>query len=272
MVIEWLRNQYHRIEWGDFWTRKSQGWKPISHSCSPNSIVTLNSLKAVRRISEGEEITVDFTTLFYHDLSFKCTCDTPKCRKVIEFNRQKEEWFMEIPSSSFHPWMMDFMFKQTLVNLINAKNPNVKLEYEPGNCYAVAKRDISLGERVVELNDLPIHSYNTRHSITKSAHEYWDTTTSYGQYLNHKCHNYNLRMNEDSSAMVAVGYIPKNRLLTFNYLTTEWNVCFPFTCLCGEEKCYRVIRGFKNHPKPVQEEIYQTGHCSQYVKAMYSQP
>lgn len=41
--------------------------------------------------------------------------------------------------------MMDYKFKETLISLINAKNPNVKLEYEPGNCYAVAKRDITEG-------------------------------------------------------------------------------------------------------------------------------
>jgi hypothetical protein len=77
-------------------------------------------------------------------------------------------------------------------------------------------------------------------------------------------------MNEDSSAMVAVTDIPQDRMLTFNYLTTEWNVCFPFACLCGEEKCYRVIKGFKNHEKAVQEEIYNLGHCSGYVRSLYS--
>jgi hypothetical protein len=152
VLVEWLKNHFHRISWGDFWTRKSQGWKPISHSCSPNSIVTLNSVQAVRRINAGEEVTVDFATMFYHDLTLSCSCGSPNCRKVISFKSQKEEWFHEIPSSSFHPWMMDYMFKETLIELINAKNPIVKLEYEPGNCYCVAKRDISQGERVVELS------------------------------------------------------------------------------------------------------------------------
>nr|BAK01866.1 predicted protein [Hordeum vulgare subsp. vulgare] len=76
-------------------------------------------------------------------------------------------------------------------------------------------------------------------------------------------------MNEDDTAMIAVINIPRDRLLTFNYLTTEPDVCFPFACLCGEEKCYRVIRGFKNHSKAVQEEIYQLGDCSRYVKSLY---
>lgn len=93
MVVEWLKNHLNKISWGDLWSRKSQGWKPISHSCSPNCIVQLNSLQAVRKIKEGEEITVDMATLFYHELTFQCTCNSTNCRGTIDFKSQKKEWF-----------------------------------------------------------------------------------------------------------------------------------------------------------------------------------
>lgn len=265
IIIDWIKSHYDEISWGNLWSRKSTGWKPISHSCAPNSQVLLDEVKAVRKISAGEEITVDFATIFYHDLTFECSCGAPNCRKVISLKNQHEQWFKEIPSSQFHPWMMDLTFKQTLIRILNDKHDIIKLEYEPGNCYAVAKRDILPGERVVPLDELPVHPYNTRHSITKNGNEYWETTTSYGQFLNHKCSNYNLRINEDSTAMIASAPIPKDRMLSFNYLTTEWDVCFPFTCLCGEAKCHRLVKGFKEMPKQSQEEIHSIGHCSQYV-------
>ena len=41
-----------------------------------------------------------------------------------------------------HPWMIDFLFKENMINLVNAANKEIRLEYEPGNCYAVAKRDL----------------------------------------------------------------------------------------------------------------------------------
>ena len=88
--------------------------------------------------------------------------------------------------------MIDFLFKETMINLVNAASKEIKLEYEPGNCYAVAKRDLEPGEMVLELQNLPIFPYNTRHSITKSENEYWSTVSSTGQYLNHSCCNYNI--------------------------------------------------------------------------------
>lgn len=87
--------------------------------------------------------------------------------------------------------------------------------------------------------------------------------------MNHKCHKYNLRLKEDNSGMVAVRPIARGEMLTFNYLTTEWNVIFPFSCLCGEPGCFRTIKGFKNMSKDEQQEIYKAGNCSAYVKSMY---
>lgn len=70
IIISWIKNHYDEISWGNLWSRKSQGWKPISHSCAPNSQVLLDGVKAIRKITAGEEITVDFATIFYHDLTF----------------------------------------------------------------------------------------------------------------------------------------------------------------------------------------------------------
>jgi D-alanine-D-alanine ligase len=111
VVVEWLRHHYEEISWGDFWSRKSQGWKPIAHSCSPNSHVLLNEVRAIRKISAGEEVTIDFATLFYSDLSFSCACGSEGCRKVIHLNTHNEDWFKQLPSAHLHPWMIDFAFK-----------------------------------------------------------------------------------------------------------------------------------------------------------------
>ena len=96
----------------------------------------------MKNIIKGEEISIDLATLFYHDLKLECQCESDKCRKIIKFKDHHEEWFKEIPSAHMHPWMIDFLFKETMINLVNAANKEIKLEYEPGNCYAVAKRDL----------------------------------------------------------------------------------------------------------------------------------
>lgn len=48
--------------------------------------------------------------------------------------------------------MIDFTYKETMVNLVNATQSEMMLAYEPGNCFAVAKRDIVPGEIVVDLS------------------------------------------------------------------------------------------------------------------------
>jgi hypothetical protein len=74
------------------------------------------------------------------------------CRKIIKFKDHHEDWFKAIPQSHLHPWMIDFTYKETMVNLVNATQSEMMLAYEPGNCFAVAKRDIVPGEIVVDLS------------------------------------------------------------------------------------------------------------------------
>lgn len=60
----------------------------VNHSCNPNSIVINGSLAimAVKNISKGEEITVDYTVIEIPLLhySFKCNCGSDSCKKKIE--------------------------------------------------------------------------------------------------------------------------------------------------------------------------------------------
>lgn len=76
----------------------------------------------MKQIAEGEEITIDLSTLFYHDLTLECDCGSANCRKVIKFKDHHEDWFKAIPQAHLHPWMIDFTFKETMVNLVNASH------------------------------------------------------------------------------------------------------------------------------------------------------
>jgi SET domain-containing protein len=58
----------------------------INHSCEPNAEIIFDRPKihliARRKISEGEEVTFDYSTL-YKSIYLKCNCGTPSCRKII---------------------------------------------------------------------------------------------------------------------------------------------------------------------------------------------
>jgi len=69
------------------WSEDPEQWKPINHSCNPNSWLEGLNLVARMRIQAGEEITIDYGT-FYNDLmaEFLCSCGFRECRRVIRGN------------------------------------------------------------------------------------------------------------------------------------------------------------------------------------------
>lgn len=61
----------------------------LNHSCDPNSGINGRvTMMAIRNIKEGEEITVDYSTIEGDDLwEMKCTCGEKNCRKIIRSTR-----------------------------------------------------------------------------------------------------------------------------------------------------------------------------------------
>ena len=96
----WFRQNCYPVSQNVFrmWSPNPDDWKPINHSCDPNTwLVGLNTV-ARRAIAKGEEITIDYST-FYNDTGekFDCKCGAARCRKQIvgsEFMSQEvEEWY-----------------------------------------------------------------------------------------------------------------------------------------------------------------------------------
>jgi D-alanine-D-alanine ligase len=66
------------------WSDDPEQWKPLNHSCDPNTWFTGLNLVARRPIQPGEQITIDYAT-FYNEtmIAFPCTCGAPNCRQLI---------------------------------------------------------------------------------------------------------------------------------------------------------------------------------------------
>lgn len=62
----------------------------INHSCEPNAEILFRRptvhLVALKAISEGEEVTFDYATLYERSWRMQCTCGTISCRQVIRGN------------------------------------------------------------------------------------------------------------------------------------------------------------------------------------------
>lgn len=64
------------------------------------------------------------------------------------------------------------------------------------------------------------------------------------KYLNHSC-DPNLEANFSTMHFMARREIAAGEELSFNYLTTEWDMASPFECICAAPGCFCTIRGFK---------------------------
>jgi D-alanine-D-alanine ligase-like ATP-grasp enzyme len=66
------------------WSDEPTEWKPINHSCDPNSWLLGLDLVARRDISDGEEITMDYSTFCIETMGdFECWCGAHCCRRQV---------------------------------------------------------------------------------------------------------------------------------------------------------------------------------------------
>jgi D-alanine-D-alanine ligase len=67
------------------WSKDDTQWKPINHSCDPNTWLTGLNVHARRPIKRGEELTLDYATFCGTGMAgFDCQCGASKCRRRIE--------------------------------------------------------------------------------------------------------------------------------------------------------------------------------------------
>jgi hypothetical protein len=87
------------------------------------------------------------------------------------------------------------------------------------------------------------------------------------QYLSHSCDpNCRIIISDQGFDVLSVRSIPAHTLLSFNYLTTEWDMQAPFHCVCGATGCLGFIRGFK-HASPEAQALWWK-QCSEVVQRM----
>lgn len=66
------------------WDNDPSGWAPQNHSCDPNTAYEGLNVIALRAISKGEELTLDYASfLDEHMEPFHCQCGSSQCRGLI---------------------------------------------------------------------------------------------------------------------------------------------------------------------------------------------
>jgi hypothetical protein len=130
-------------------------------------------------------------------------------------------------------------------------SPKVELRAGEIGFGVIAREAIEQGETVIA----PAHVFVAaphRHTIQLDAELHQAGTDEIDDYLNHACAP-NLRLDGERLCFVAVRPIAAGEQLTFNYLTSEWDMAEAFNCNCGAPSCFGKIRGFR-HLSPAQQE------------------
>lgn len=81
------------------WSDDPEQWKPLNHSCDPNTWLAGLDLVARRTIQPGEQITIDYATFCNESMeAFACTCGAPDCRGIIRGDDHRQAFIAKYGS------------------------------------------------------------------------------------------------------------------------------------------------------------------------------
>lgn len=121
-----------------------------------------------------------------------------------------------------------------------------KVEVRPcGSGQALfAAADIAAGERLLALAPVFVSAIG-RYTIQIDGERHQAGTDEADDFMNHSCEP-SARLDFETLEVLALRPIAAGELVTFNYLSSEWDMAEPFACECGSSGCVGTIRGFRH--------------------------
>jgi SET domain len=120
----------------------------------------------------------------------------------------------------------------------------IRLGQGPHGAGIFALADIDRDEDLLQLSGVSL-SQPTRYTIQVAAHEHIDAGSHLWAVINHACAP-NCVVDLQRRVIRSICPIAQGTELTFNYLTTEWEMATPFNCHCGASHCPGLIAGLKH--------------------------
>ena len=151
------------------------------------------------------------------------------------------------------------MFIKQRNKLFKLKTPrSLKLVYVYGKGLGLfADKNFRKGETVIHFRaDIVLCSKATPEAVQIDERNCFDTKWLTPEaFINHSC-SPTAKLDVRGYRYVAIKDIKRNEEITFDYLTTDWDMGREsFRCRCGSKNCYGEIRGLKYLSRKQQEKL-----------------
>ncbi len=127
---------------------------------------------------------------------------------------------------------------------MGARIAKLRVAKKNGKCGLFAVEPIRSDSMIIDLRDEELLATPTRRSVQIDEGRHVIGREETVGYLNHSCQP-NTWIDLLGMCVRALRDIEQGEELTFNYLTTEYELHNSFHCDCGAPQCFGTIRGFK---------------------------
>jgi hypothetical protein len=111
---------------------------------------------------------------------------------------------------------------------------------------------ITAGTTLIELPAV-FDDTSGRHTIQVGERRHQAFTDDIDDYLNHSCHP-TAHVDTERLCVVALRDLEAGEEVTFNYLTTEWDMVEPFVCSCDGQE--RLVGGLRHARSEERDALY----------------
>jgi SET domain-containing protein len=132
--------------------------------------------------------------------------------------------------------------------------PKLRTGARTGGRGRFALEPICKDAAIIEFRDEKLLASPTRRSVQLDERKHLYGRLASVGLLNHSC-DPNSWVDVEGKCVRALRDIPVGEEITFNYLTTEYDMHAGFQCRCGSPLCYETIRGFKHLNRQQQRAL-----------------
>jgi D-alanine-D-alanine ligase len=220
------------------WSDNPDDWRPVNHSCDPNTWLDGLDLVVRRDIMPGEELTVDYATFCGPAMSpFECRCGASDCRQAI----LGSDHLLPRLHQKYGDHVSDFV-RGIWHNTSPDWRPAYEIVQNSFGLGLVARRAWLTGEEIVPLVWRKRSDEPSRWTVQIGEAEHAEPEPFELRYVNHSC-SPNVAFDIEAGVLRAFRDIEPGDELRYFYPSTEWELAEPFACRCGTPDCLGSIHG-----------------------------